>query len=299
MRPLVIASPFLALVITLSAPAQSEDPIVLDSGDHSNMCDTWSATRETDAVCRSNERIGEYCSPDPYRRVCALIHIEYDYNNDGVIDHVEDQCNTCPVDSQPPPKPAPQPTSDTWCDGTMGTGYCGASSPIVLNLSNGPYALADRDHPVWFDIDADGLPNLMTWTAAHTPMAFLALDRNGNGAIDDGGELFGNHTRLADGRLADNGFEALRELDTNRDNVLDQLDPAWKSLLLWIDWNHDGVATPDELQSIATSAVTALELTFHPSGRRDRSGNTFRYEALLRMGPVTQPYYDIYFLTHR
>lgn len=155
---------------------------------------------------------------------------------------------------------------------------------------------ADRDESlsVTFDLDADGAADVVTWTAPNSSVAFLALDRNHNGRIDDGGELFGNHTRLADGGEAANGFDALAEFDVNHDGIINAADPVWPSLLLWTDRNHDGKSSPDELQPVASSLVT-LDLRYHWSGRRDRFGNMFRYESSADIGGIPRTIYDVFF----
>ena len=191
-----------------------------------------------------------------------------------------------------PPPPPPPPGSDS------DLAQC-PTSPIIFNLGHRGYELSGIDDPVRFDIDADGGPNVMAWTASGAEMAFLALDRNGNGTIDNGSELFGDHTVLASGKLARNGFEALGEYDTNGDGVIDAADPIWTQLSVWIDRNHDAISTADEMQRIDTTPITAIELSYHTSGRVDRSGNMFRYEALVHMGARTGPFYDVYFLTRR
>src|SRR6185436_8116447 len=103
----------------------------------------------------------------------------------------------------------------------------------------GEYRLTGSDSPVVFDIEASGTPVRIGWTAAHTDEAFLCLDRNGNGTIDDGSELFGNATPMPGGKPASNGFVALAQYDGNHDAVLDEDDPIWPQLLLWRDLNHD------------------------------------------------------------
>jgi hypothetical protein len=166
----------------------------------------------------------------------------------------------------------------------------------VINLDNGAYRLTGSDDPVMFDIAAEGRARRIGWTAANAAMAFLAMDRNGNGVIDDGSELFGNHTMLANGMVAREGFEALAELDSNHDGVVDRNDSTWTRLLLWIDWNHDGVSQGSEIQAIANSDVSALGYEHHFTGRRDPYGNFFRWEANLGKGQGSgRPYYDIYF----
>lgn len=115
-----------------------------------------------------------------------------------------------------------QPQSDPWCDV-----YCWTSCvnnvcpqrtnpydgcPVLLDLENDGIRLTGLDDPVWFDIDADGEVDLMGWTDRSEGL--LALDRNGNGTIDSGAELFGNATPLLDGARALNGYLALAELDS-------------------------------------------------------------------------------------
>jgi len=183
------------------------------------------------------------------------------------------------------------PPDNTYCQG----------SPIVINLMAEPYELTDRGHGVVFRLDPAHEPSRMSWTAARTEQAFLWLDRNGNGVVDDGGELLGNFTRLRDGSLAMNGFEALREFDINGDGVIDEHDPIWFDLRLWVDRNHNGIAEPEELSFLSDSQVTSIGLSYRWSGRRDRFGNMFRYEAQVRIarprGPdISRPLYDIYFL---
>ena len=90
-----------------------------------------------------------------------------------------------------------------------------AMSPLLINLAPGAWRLSGTDDPVGFDIDADGVLNTITWTARDSAIAFLAVDRNQSGTIDHGSELFGNRTMLRSGARARNGFEALKELDSN------------------------------------------------------------------------------------
>jgi hypothetical protein len=212
-----------------------------------------------------------------------------------VVDHSGDM--TAYFEQDPP---APPHDPDIIYDDSGCPQYQNCHSPIVLNVGKGGYELTGKDDPVLFDIDANGRPIHMAWTAAGAPMAFLALDRNNNGKIDDGSELFGNHTPLPSGTSAVNGFEALAQCDANHDGVIDGNDPVWSSLLLWTDLNHDGVSQANEMASIGTSEVTGISVTDHWTGRRDGSGNTFRYESTVWMSgigkrAVPRPVYDIFF----
>jgi hypothetical protein len=88
--------------------------------------------------------------------------------------------------------------------------------------------------------------------------------------------LFGNFTPLQNGQPAKNGFEALREFDTNGDGVIDNRDPIWSRLMLWKDLNHNGISEQNEILPIVESGVTSIDLHYHWTGRRDRWGNAFR-----------------------
>jgi hypothetical protein len=71
-------------------------------------------------------------------------------------------------------------------------------SPIIINFT-GAYALSGLDDPVAFDIDADGRKERIGWTERASDEAFLVLDRNRDGKINDGRELFGDAVILRDG----------------------------------------------------------------------------------------------------
>lgn len=176
----------------------------------------------------------------------------------------------------------------------------GADSPIIINFENGGYRLTGIEAPVCFDIAATGHATCTGWTAAGAQEAFLALDRDGDGTISSGAELFGNATMLKNGQRAPNGFAALAELDDNGDGVIDHDDAIWPALMLWTDLNHDGVSQPAELRPVSGSSITAIGLDYHWSGRRDVSGNTFRYQSQVWMTNgtghiMTRPVYDIFF----
>jgi hypothetical protein len=181
---------------------------------------------------------------------------------------------------------------------------CPTCSPIVINFGNGDCQLSGADAPVFFDLAATGQPFHVGWTALGADEAFLCLDRNGDGSITNGTELFGSVTPLRDGSRAGNGFVALADIDDNHDGVIDNRDGVWQQLLLWRDLNHDGISQSNELTRIADSDVTAIDLNFHWSGRRDRWGNVFRYQSTVWMRsisgqPTPRTLYDIFFVRVR
>ena len=191
--------------------------------------------------------------------------------------------------TQPPPHGDPPPE------------FINPGSPIILSLG-GSYSLSGANDPVVFDIDGDGLPDSMGWTARGSNDVFLALDRNDDGRINNGRELFGDATILRNGSEAGNGFEALKDLDDNGDGRLDPQDPVWGSLLVWRDENHDGISGSSEVDHLTQTAVRGIGLDYDWSGRIDRHGNEFRYRAQLDVEPgsrVHRQVYDVYFVVLR
>lgn len=144
-----------------------------------------------------------------------------------------------------------------------------------------------------FDISGTGTPVQIAWTAPDSGNAFLALDRNHNGKIDSGKELFGNFTEQPDSPDP-NGFIALAQFDLpahggNDDGVIDRRDAVFSQLVLWIDENHDGISQPNELHSLPSLGVSSISLKYRDSRRTDRFGNQFRYRAALNIDGFGQP----------
>lgn len=83
--------------------------------------------------------------------------------------------------------------------------------PLIIDLGESGIELRSLEHGVNFDLDNNGFAEKTAWIG--TEDGFLALDRNGNGNIDNGGELFGDQVILKDGSKSESGFEALLYLN--------------------------------------------------------------------------------------
>jgi hypothetical protein len=198
-----------------------------------------------------------------------------------------------------PPAPDQPPTTVSDCDTPPCTPY---NSPVVIALDGGAYPMSGTGDPVLFDINATGTPIRTAWTAPAANVAFLWLDRNHNGKVDDGTELFGTATPTHNGLPVTNGFDAMLELDANRNGLLDDADPVWPELKLWRDLNHNGISEADEISTVASSNLAAISTTYYWRGRRDQYGNLFRYASYASFrneaGNIrSRPIYDVFFLS--
>ena len=184
-----------------------------------------------------------------------------------------------------------------------GCDSCGGS-PIVIDVNGDGDALTTAAGGVDFDLNGNGTRDRLGWTKANSDDAWLALDRNGNGNIDNGSELFGDYTVQPPGPNK-NGFIALAEFDKtenggNADGAIDSQDSIFNQLRLWQDVNHNGVSDTGELRTLDSLNIKALELEFKDSKRVDEFGNEFRYKAKVkdsRDGNVARWAWDVFLST--
>lgn len=184
---------------------------------------------------------------------------------------------------------------------TTGEEFDGPHSPILISLGDARLELSSEREPVRFDIDGDGERELITWTAAGSDEAFLVLDRDQDGQVDDGRELFGDSSPQLPS-AEPNGFRALAVFDDplnggNGDGWIDALDTIYSHLLLWVDTDHDGVSQPEELSTLAANGIVGVSTEYGTSQRRDVHGNLFRYRAPVRRdgGAGDRMAWDVFF----
>lgn len=133
------------------------------------------------------------------------------------------------------------------------------TSPIALDLDGDGVEViggSSSNDGVFFDLNGDGVQTKNAWLRSDD--AWLALDRNANGTIDSGTELFGDNTPLQAGGVGEHGYLALEEYDLNGDGALDASDAIFSDLKLWRDYNQDGVSQSNELQGLTASGVQSI-----------------------------------------
>lgn len=166
---------------------------------------------------------------------------------------------------------------------------CTCISPIVIDVAGNGFNLTNAQNGVLFDILNHGTPIQVSWTAANSDDAWLALDRNGNGTIDRGKELFGSSTPqpFLESGESKSGFRALAVFDKlqrggNLDGKINAQDSVFSRLRLWRDANHNGVSEANELYTLPQLGLRMIDLDYEESTRHDQNGNWFRYRAKVR-----------------
>lgn len=258
------------------------------------------------AVLKCNNAIQSCGTPPPppptkprYQEICFEIGGYWsDYYPDciPIIPTIQVDCESlsfwwnpisdyCALDPPPPCELFPEVCdpggwSFEWCACTPYT------SPILIDIAGNGFALGKAADGVSFNLNNIGGKERIAWMRANSDDAWLVLDRNGNGAIDNGTELFGDVTTQPQPPPGQgkNGFLALAFFDQpanggNGDGVINRQDEIFSTLRLWRDTNHDGVSQTGELFTLPALDVANIELDFKLSKKTDEFGNVFRYRA--------------------
>ncbi len=209
-----------------------------------------------------------------------------------------------PTDTTPPGEKGDDlsrpmfPGSGLWTplDSNFETGEV-TKSPLILDLNGDGVKTTSAENGVYFDHENDGFAERTGWVSAEDGL--LVYDRNNNGKIDNGTELFGDNTLLADGSKAENGFEALKEFDSNKDGILDQNDADWYKLQIWQDKNQNGRTDAGELKSLDETGVKSIDLNYSETQLTDSNNNAQKQTSTVTMADgSTANIIDIWFDTH-
>lgn len=173
----------------------------------------------------------------------------------------------------------------TFANTTGGSCCVADTSPVVVDVLGDGFDLTSSENGVFFDLDGDGTLDRLSWTAIDSDDAWLFLDRNNNGRVDDGTELFGNFSPQPPSENP-NGFIALAVYDEaesggNGDGKIGPEDAIYSQLLMWQDLDHDGMSGEGELSTLDDANVAGMSLHYLETKWQDAHGNLFKYRVKL------------------
>ena len=145
--------------------------------------------------------------------------------------------------------------------------------PLVFDLDgDGITTVSIDDSNAFFDLDNNGFAEKTSWVGAKEGL--LAYDKNGDGIINGGNELFGDRTLMKDSKtLASSGFTALAEYDDNKDGKIDSNDAIYTLLRIWQDSDGDGIASASELKQLVDLGIVSIGLSYNNTGVADGANN--------------------------
>lgn len=155
-------------------------------------------------------------------------------------------------------------------DGKFNDGKTSRVDPIVLDLGNNGFNPTSLNGGVNFDLDGNGMAERINWIQGDD--AILAYDKNEDGVINDGTEVFGDNTILKSGEKAANGFEALAEFDSNGDGIINAEDERFEQLLVWQDLNGNGISDEGELKTLTDMHIESINLDYSKLSTNTKSG---------------------------
>lgn len=285
---------------TMNTTEVPEPPFSTGAGTSGLQAQAWSCGTAVSSGC-STACSGTTYVEAPNDAACCLVT--------GQACSITAQCcgtpgDTCTNSVCTVPPPPPPPHCPYGCSVRGSSCFC-PPSPVILDLDGKGFDLTSAEGGVRFDIEGNGSPEQMGWTAQGADNAFLALP-GADGLVHNGKELFGNFTPQPPSDNP-NGFAALAVFDLpanggNGDGIIDSRDLIYPYLRLWIDTNHDGICQPEEMHTLASLGVVSISLNYRLSKRTDQYGNLFRYKAPVDPNDpdpthVGRKAYDVFFVT--
>jgi len=165
------------------------------------------------------------------------------------------------------------------------------AEPLVIDLNGNGIELTDvrRGEGVSFDITGDGKTEQVSWVSPDDGL--LVYDRNGNGVIDSGKELFGDQHGAAD------GFEELAKFDSDKNGTIDTKDSVFSSLRIWQDRNQNGYSEANELKSLDDYGIETIDLE-EDNSKEVIAGNRVEgyseYHTAQSSGRIGEVYFNYY-----
>jgi hypothetical protein len=150
-----------------------------------------------------------------------------------------------------------------------------SQDPIVIDLDEDGVEVSDVRQGVRFDLNGDGIKELTAF--ANGGDGVLVLDRNGNGVIDSGKELFGDQNGAA------NGFAELAKYDENLDRAIDAKDTVFDQLRVWVDRNSDGISQQAELLTLMDAGIRSIGLSTRETDDRVNGNRIAQKGCFMRM----------------
>ncbi len=167
-------------------------------------------------------------------------------------------------------------------------------SPLVIDIEGDGIQTVNVDHGnSYFDWDNDYRAERTAWPYPWDGL--LVLDRNGDGRIDHGAELFGNFTPLPDGKRAANGFAALAAFDEDQDGRITPKDPVFAKLRIWQDFYRQAVSTPESLRTLESLGIESIGLQWTESKDVDAGGGAHRQVGTVRIKGKDHAIADVWF----
>jgi hypothetical protein len=166
-------------------------------------------------------------------------------------------------------------------------------SPIILDLDGDGKVETVGKNGIYFDHDNNGFAELTGWVSSEDGL--LVFDKNSNGQIDDGTELFGNNTILSNGKKATNGFEVLKDYDKNSDGKIDKNDEIYSQLKVWQDKNQNGKVDENELFSLEDLGIESLNTNYVNSNTIDENKNAHKQLGSFTKDGETYNMNDVWF----
>ncbi len=182
--------------------------------------------------------------------------------------------------SGPPPYTLTPPEYWYWNTSTCSYQEINGQSPVIIDTKGIGFQFTDptKGDYVTFDLKGDGSYKKFSWPKQGSGNAWLVLDRDGDGVIKNGTELFGNFTPHSDGGVPNypkpNGFLALDWYDQPQQGgdgnaIIDKRDAIWPKLKLWIDTHCYKTpdtpcqSLPQELYTLESEGVTSISMVWN------------------------------------